>query len=94
MYLKFISGFWDISKSFLSTTRLLGLQRECDDARGERRGGRGARVADGARVVVVGGGDLLVGVGATREGHRHRARALLSVPRELACARENVNVTS
>ena len=51
-------------------------------------------MADGARVVVVGGGDLLVGVGAAREGHRHRARALLSVPRELAYAWENVNVTS
>ena len=62
----------------------LGLEGEGDDARGEGRGGRGAGVADGARVVVVGRGDLLVGVGAARERHRQRARALLPVPRKLA----------
>ena len=44
-------------------------------------------MADGARVVVVGGGDLLVGVGAARECHRQRRGALLPVPRELALLR-------
>ena len=48
-------------------------------------------MAHGARVVVVGGGDLLVGVGAAGEGHSHRARALLSVPWKLACCWGNVN---
>ena len=70
----------------------LGLQREGDDASCERGGGRGSGVADGARVVVVGGGDLLVGVGAAGEGHGQGARALLSVPWKLACSWENVNV--
>ena len=46
-------------------------------------------MADGAGVVVVGGGDLLVGVGPAGEGHGQGARALLSVPGKLACSREN-----
>ena len=47
-------------------------------------------MADGARVVVVGGGDLLVGIGAAREGHRQGRGALLSVPRKLACPRNYI----
>ena len=64
--------------------RLLRLQRERNDSGRQRGGGRGPRVRDRAGVVGVGGGDLLVGVGAAGVGRRQSAGAALAVPRELA----------
>ena len=40
-------------------------------------------MADGAGVVIVGGGDLLVRVGPAGESHGQGARSLLSVPLKL-----------